>query len=160
MQFNKTRYLELLKKNDMLKNQNISLVYENRQEHLELLKYQILVEGQIYYANKKNYIEVIERYLNQRIDEDATRRFVSKFCDIFQSHNKKLLNIENQILKDEKKTLDQLEIHPNSMSFSDLTFQIVDSGENLTVDPDNVYGITFAQFSEIIQKNYLEMKKL
>jgi hypothetical protein len=79
---------------------------------------------------------------------------------MFQEDNKKLLKIENQILKDGRKRLDQLEIHPNSIHFSNLTFQILDCGENLTLDPENAYGITLSQFREIIKKNYLEMKKL
>lgn len=160
MTLNKTRYLELLEKNDTLKNQNISLIYENPLEHRELLEYQILVEGQIYFNNKTNYIKLIETHLNKIINETQTRQFFSQFREIFQDDNKKLLEIENQILKDGRKRLDQLEIHPNSISFSDLTFQIVDCGENLTLDPENTYGITLSQFREIIKKNYLEMKKL
>jgi hypothetical protein len=160
MTLNKTRYLELLEKNDTLKNQNISLIYENPLEHRELLEYQILVEGQIYFNNKTNYIKLIETHLNKIINETQTRQFFSQFREIFQDDNKKLLEIENQILKDGRKILDQLEIHPNSISFSDLTFQIVDCGENLTLDPENTYGITLSQFHEIIKKNYLEMKKL
>lgn len=160
MTLNKTRYLELLEKNDTLKNQNISLIYENPLEHRELLEYQILVEGQIYFNNKTNYIKLIETHLNKIINETQTRQFFSQFREMFQEDNKKLLEIENQILKDGRKRLDQLEIHPNSISFSDLTFQIVDCGENLTLDPENTYGITLSQFREIIKKNYLEMKKL
>jgi hypothetical protein len=152
--------MELLEKNEILKNQNISLVYENYKEHCELLGYQIIMEGQIYYANKKNYIKLIERYLNQSIDEDTTKGFVSKFCEIFQNDNKELVKIENKILKDGRKALDQLEIHPNSFYFSDLIFEIVESGEKLTFDPSNFYGISPEEFIEMIHKNYLEIKKI
>jgi hypothetical protein len=145
--FNKIRYLELLEKNNVLKNQNISLCYANSLEYDELLNYQILMEGEIYYSNKTNYIELIERYLNQSMDENGTRQFLVKFCQIFREDNKKLLEIENQILKNGKKRLNEIKMNiPNSSYFSDLIFEIYDSGEDLT--------------REIIQKNYLEMKKL
>jgi hypothetical protein len=160
MTLNKTRYLELLEKNDMLNNQKISLIYSNPLEHRELLEYQILVEGQIYFSNKTNYIKLIETHLNKIINETQTMQFFSQFREMFQEDNKKLLKIENQILKDGRKRLDELEIHQNSIHFSNLIFQIVDCGENLTLDPENAYGITLSQFREIIKKNYLEMKKL
>ena len=145
--FNKIRYLELLEKNNVLKNQNISLCYANSLEYDELLNYQILMEGEIYYSNKTNYIELIERYLNQSMDENGTIQFLVKFCQIFREDNKKLLEIENQILKNGKKRLNEIKMNiPNSSYFSDLIFEIYDSGEDLT--------------REIIQKNYLEMKKL
>jgi hypothetical protein len=105
------------------------------------------MEGEIYYSNKTNYIELIERYLNQSMDENGTRQFLVKFCQIFREDNKKLLEIENQILKNGKKRLNEIKMNiPNSSYFSDLIFEIYDSGEDLT--------------REIIQKNYLEMKKL
>jgi hypothetical protein len=124
MRLNKNRYFQLLQKNDMLKNQNISLLYDNPPEYCELVEYKRLVQGEMYYSNKSNYIQLIEKYLNQinqSIDKDATRRFMSKFCDIFQEDNKKLLEIENQILKDGRKRLDELAIHPNSICFSEKT---------------------------------------
>ena len=46
--FDKSRYIELLKKEETLKNQEISLLDENPKEHRELFSYKIILENQIY----------------------------------------------------------------------------------------------------------------
>jgi hypothetical protein len=51
--FDKTRYMELLKKDETLKNQEIYLVEENPKEDLKLLSYRVILENQIYYNRRK-----------------------------------------------------------------------------------------------------------
>lgn len=48
----KIRYIELLKKEETLKNQEISLLDENPKERRELFSYKIILENQIYYNRK------------------------------------------------------------------------------------------------------------
>jgi hypothetical protein len=160
IKLNPLRYFELLQKQETLKSQNISLVYENPKEHRELLAYQIIVEGDIYYKNKPQYIQLIENYLSQNLGEDETRLFVSKFVTIFRSDNQRLYSIEKEIITEGIQKLDALNIHPNSVEFSDLTFQIIEGGELLTFDSNNSCGITVSDFINLIQKNYLLMKNL
>ena len=54
--FEKTRYLELLKKNNFLKLRGTCLYDQNSEEGLELLSYGVILEHQIYYSHKSEYI--------------------------------------------------------------------------------------------------------
>ena len=65
--FDKTRYIELLKKEEFLKNEGRSLFNENREEDLELLSYSVILENQIYYNRKAEYIFLVEKYLREII---------------------------------------------------------------------------------------------
>jgi len=58
--FNKTQYIELLKKEEFLKNEGRFLFNENRDEDLELLSYGVILENQIYYNRKAEYIFLVE----------------------------------------------------------------------------------------------------
>jgi len=57
--FDKTEYIELLKKEELLKNQGTSLSNENPKEDSELLSYGIILENQIYYNRKAEYIFLV-----------------------------------------------------------------------------------------------------
>ena len=57
--FDKTWYIELLKKEEILKNEGTSLFNENREEDLELLSYGVILENQIYYNRKAEYIFLV-----------------------------------------------------------------------------------------------------
>jgi hypothetical protein len=52
LDFNKIRYIELLKKEETLKNQEIFFLDENPEERRELFSYKIILENQIYYKQK------------------------------------------------------------------------------------------------------------
>jgi hypothetical protein len=67
--FDKTRYIELLKKEEILKNEGTSLFNENRQEDLELLSYGAILENQIYYNRKAEYIFLVKEYLRENAVE-------------------------------------------------------------------------------------------
>ena len=73
--FDKTRYIELLKKKELLKNEGRSLFNENREEDLELLSYSVILENQIYYNQKAEYIFLVEKYLRENTSEDGARLF-------------------------------------------------------------------------------------
>ena len=57
--FDKTEYIELLKKEELLKNQGTSLSNENPKEDSKLLSYGIILENQIYYNRKAEYIFLV-----------------------------------------------------------------------------------------------------
>jgi hypothetical protein len=48
MNFDKIRYIQLLKKAETLKDEGTSLFDQNHDEDLELLSYQVRLESQIY----------------------------------------------------------------------------------------------------------------
>ena len=88
--FDKSRYIELLKKEETLKNEGISLLDENPKERRELFSYKIILENQIYYNRKAEYIFLVEEYLRENAGEDGARLFVLEFFKIFKKDNKAL----------------------------------------------------------------------
>ena len=86
--FDKSRYIELLKKEETLKNQEISFLDENPKESCELLSYKIILENQIYYNRKTEYIFLVEEYLRENAGEDGARLFLWEFFIIFKKDNK------------------------------------------------------------------------
>jgi hypothetical protein len=144
--FDKTRYIELLKKEEILRNEETSLFNENREEDVELLSYGVILENQIYYNRKVEYISLIEEYLRENAGKDGARLFVSEFFNIFKKDNKAL-----EILEQGIKRLATFCIDPKSTEFSALINQIVGSCEVLTFDSEDSYGITLDQFRDSIE---------
>ena len=156
--FDKTRYIELLKKEEFLKNEGTSLFNENREEDLELLSYGVILENQIYYNRKAEYIFLVKEYLRESAGEDEARLFVWKFFKIFKKDNKALKILEKEILQQGTQKLATFQIDPKSTKFSALVNQIVGSCEFLTFDPEDTYGMTLDQFRDSIQKIYLKIQ--
>ena len=156
--FDKTRYIELLKKKEFLKNEGTSLFNENREEDLELLSYGVILENQIYYNRKAEYIFLVEEYLRENAGEDGARLFVWEFFKIFKKDNKALKILEKEILQQGISKLATFWIDPKSTEFSALINQIVGSCEFLTFDPEDTYGMTLDQFRDSIQKIYLKIQ--
>ena len=156
--FDKTRYIELLKKEEFLKNEGRSLFNENREEDLELLSYGVILENQIYYNRKAEYIFLVKEYLRESAGEDEARLFVWKFFKIFKKDNKALKVLEKEILHQGIQKLATFQIDPKSTEFSALVNQIVGSCEFLTFDPEDTYGMTLDQFRDSIQKIYLKIQ--
>jgi len=156
--FDKSRYIELLKKEETLKNQEISLLDENPKERRELFSYKIILENQIYYNRKAEYIFLVEEYLRENAGEDGARLFVWEFFKIFKKDNKALKILEKEILQQGIPKLATFWIDPKSTEFSALINQIVGSCEFLTFDPEDTYGMTLDQFRDSIQKIYLKIQ--
>lgn len=157
--FDKTRYIELLKKEESLKNEGTSLFNENREEDLELLSYGVILENQIYYNRKAEYIFLVEEYLRENAGEDGARLFVWEFFKIFKKDNKVLKILEKEILQQGIQKLATFRIDPKSTEFSASVNQIVGSCEFLTFDPEDTYGMTLDQFRDSIQKIYFKIQK-
>ena len=65
---NQTRFLELLRKEEILKSENKSLYEVNKSEYSELTAYQILLSQQMCYENRFQYIDLIEKCLDGEIN--------------------------------------------------------------------------------------------
>ena len=74
--FDKTRYIKLSKKEEFLKNEGISLFNKNREEGLELLSYGVILENQICYNRKAGDIFLVKEYLRESSGKDGCRLFV------------------------------------------------------------------------------------
>jgi hypothetical protein len=156
MEYNidKPKYLKLLKTQEFLRNKNISFAFQDIKAYSELLKFQIIVEGDLYYKNKSQYFQLIEDYFNQTVGEDETKLFVFKFLNIFKKDNSLLLQFEREVLIEGIEKLEALKIHPNSVKFSELIFRIFERIEKFDSKTD------ISDFMLLIKQNYLEMTKL
>ena len=157
--FDKSRYIELLKKEETLKNQEISLLDENPKERRELFSYKIILENQIYYNRKAEYIFLVEEYLRENAGEDGARLFLWEFFNLFRKDNKALKILEKEILEQGIQKLATFWIDPKSTEFSALINQIVGLCEFLTFDPEDTYGITLDQFRDSIEKIFFKIQK-
>lgn len=149
--FDKTRSIELLKK------EGTSLFDENRGEEVELLSDGVILENQIYYNRKAEYVFLIKEYLRESAGKDGARLFVWEFFKIFKKDNKALKVLEKKILQQGIQKLATFQIDPKSTEFSALVNQIVGSCEFLTFDPKDTYAMTLDQFRDSIQKIYLKI---
>jgi hypothetical protein len=77
MEYDKARYLELLKQDESLKKKGIWLYEEDREAYLELLKYQVRLSDQKYWENRQNYFSVMTNFINGNLTaEDFTDEFL------------------------------------------------------------------------------------
>lgn len=152
MNFDKTRYIELLKK------EGTSLFNENREEDLELLSYGVILENQIYYNRKAEYIFLVEEYIRENAGEDGARLLVWEFFKIFKKDNEAFKILEKEILQQGIPKLATFWIDPKSTEFSALVNKIVCDCEFLTFDPEDTYGMTLDQFHDSIQKIYFKIQ--
>lgn len=63
--FDIDRYNELLEKETRLSQQNNSLIFENKDEFIELLSYGARVKNQISYERKEDYYYLISQYIEK-----------------------------------------------------------------------------------------------
>ena len=155
MEFDKNRYVELLKKQEILRNQRTSFVIENHEEEdRELSPYNITLENQNYYNHKVEYISLVEEYLRENTGKDGAVLFRWEFFTLFRKDNKAL-----EILQEGPQRLANFSIDPKSREFSALINQIANDCEFLTFDPEDSYGMTLDQFRDSIEKIFLKMQK-
>ena len=95
--FNVSRYCELLKKEEILKEQNKFLFDEL--DYDELLSCERSVYCQIYFDQKSDYLSLIEKYLNTIISPE---KFRARFLEMVEQDRKKA----EKILQDFKQLSD------------------------------------------------------
>jgi hypothetical protein len=154
--FDTSRYLQLLKQRKFLREQGESL---NDEEFNEFLSYGIILENQIYYNQKDEYIGLVAKYLNTKKSKIAAQFFVADFNTIFQKDNKALDLFEEEILQEGPQILDTFSIHPKSEDFSIFIEDMVGLCEFLTFDKENHDGITLDQFHDYLEKLFVELQE-
>lgn len=88
-----------------------------------MLSYGIILENQIYYNRKAEYIFLVEEYLRENAGKDGAHLFVSEFFKIFKKDNKALKAFEKEILEQGIQKLATFQIDPKSTEFSALVNQ-------------------------------------
>ena len=51
-----------------MESENNSLYFDNKEKYKELLSYKIIVENQIFYSRRHDYISLIKKYRTNEID--------------------------------------------------------------------------------------------
>ena len=153
IKFDKVRFNELLKKKALCQ------LVENSKEEFELLSYGIMLENQIYYNRKAEYIYLVEEYLKENGGEAGARMFQWDFCTLFKEDNQAVEIFEKEILEEGSGKLENFEIDSKSKEFSVLINDIFGSCEFLTFNPEDSSGITVEEFKSEVEKTFLEMKK-
>lgn len=144
------RYKELLEKESRLNKQNSSLIYENREEFLELLSYPARVQNQIAYERRNDYYSLISKYIQQILTLDEFR------WEFIQMETRE--GADTSAIRDDLEQLAAFSVDSKADEFSSLTNQL---SEDVSVaeefGPED--GISDAQFHDSIQKTYLKMQK-
>lgn len=70
MKYNQKRHIELLKRSQDLKKQRKNIFIENQKEGLELSEYNIAVEEQIFWTNRREFFLVMKDFLDNIINFD------------------------------------------------------------------------------------------
>ena len=107
MKYNYQKYIELLKYDDLLRQQNKSLKNEDELKYLELENYSVQINEHLHWSQKYDYSELIKDFLSFKING---KTFDSKFCSMVEAIEKKyhLVTKNYEMLRN---------IKPNSISF-------------------------------------------
>lgn len=135
----KSRFFELIDQGEM--------IYDKKSEYRELLDYQIILQDQIFYANRFQYINLIKNYIDGGINCYAFQ------WDFFELHQEHMKIFDNLI-----KNLNQ----SSSITFStDSKIKHVSLLINEMVDFCEFLdeGVTEERFDKEIKKIYKDMQK-
>lgn len=148
--FNVSRYRELLKKKDILEEQN-KFLFDDA-DYFELLSCQAIVYRQIYFSRKSDYCSLIMYYLNTTI---LPHKFRARFLEMVKQDDEKA----EKILQDFKQ-LSSFSIDVNLGGFSSLFGQISDKClQAFEFGPeDDGYGIPEDEFRNSIEKIYFQLE--
>ena len=106
---NQTRFLELLRKEEVLKSENKSLYEVDKSEYSELTAYQILLSQQICYENRFQYIDLVKKCLDGEINCYALQ------WDFFEIYQNDMEHLDKLIKKITQSGIDsEMNFYTNS----------------------------------------------
>ena len=106
---NQTRFLELLRKEEVLKSENKSWYEVDKSEYSELTAYQILLSQQICYENRFQYIDLVKKCLDGKINCYAFQ------WDFFEISRNDMKTLEKLIKKVSRSGIDgEMNFHTDS----------------------------------------------
>ena len=148
--FDIDRYNELLKKEKHLSKQSNSLIFENKDEWVELLSYGARVENQISYERKKEYYSLISQYIEKVLTPPV---FQSKFLEMEKEDAKAAKMITNDF-----KQLAIFSVDLKAVEFSSLIGEISDISM-LAREFGPEEGISDQKFRKSIKKTFFQMQE-
>jgi hypothetical protein len=148
--FDMDRYNELLEKEKRLSQQSNSLIFENKDEFIELLSYGAHVESQISYKRKREYYSLISEYIEKVFTPQI---FQWKFLKMEKEDAKAAKMITNDF-----KQLAIFSVDLKAVEFSSLIEEISDvSMVAKEFGPEK--GISDQKFRKSIEKTFFQMQK-
>ena len=148
--FDMDRYNELLEKEKSLSQQSNSLIFENKDEFIELLSYGARVENQIYYERKEDYYSLISQYIEKVVTPPI---FQSEFLKMEKEDAKTAKMITNDF-----KQLVSFSVDLKAVEFSSLIGEISNiSMVACEFSPEE--GISDQKFRKSIEKTFLQMQE-
>lgn len=148
---NKTRFLELLRKEKALNVENRSLYEVKKSEYSELTSYQIVLQKQICYQNRFQYIDLVKKCLDGEINCYALQ------WDFFEIYQNDMKTLDKWIKKVSRSGIDgKMNFHTDSKIenfFSLLDDQLVPMCDFL----DD--GLSEKSFYHKLEQVYSEMLK-
>jgi hypothetical protein len=148
--FDMDRYNELLEKEKRLSQQSNSLIFENKDEFIELLSYGARVENQISYKRKREYYSLISEYIEKVF---TPQRFQREFLKMEKEDAKAAKMITNDF-----KQLAIFSVDLKAVEFSSLIEEISDvSMVAQEFGPEE--GISDQKFRKSIEKTFLQMQE-
>lgn len=148
---NQTRFLELLRKEEVLESENKSLYEVDKSEYSELTSYRIVLQEQIYYENRFQYIDLVKKCLDGEINCYALQ------WDFFEIYQNDMKTLDKLIKKVSRSGIDgEMNFHTDSKieNFSSL---IDDQLVPLCDFLDD--GLSEESFYHKLEQVYFEMLK-
>jgi hypothetical protein len=149
MKFNVVKYKELLMKAESSK--KTGKAYFEDPEVLELLNYKASVHLQVLYKEKTKYLELIQKYFDERI-------FPNEFRNKYLEISKKSMEKTDKILKNFDE-LSNFWIEPGKEKLSSLLDEIHEACQCIIEFGIDDAGISEDGFRNLLQKVILEMQK-
>ena len=155
--FDKIRYIDLLKKQDMLRNEGRFL---DDQEDSELLNYGCILQCQIFYNRRTEYVSFLQEYLRYNPSgEDEANLFRFEFFHIYRKDLKLTKTLTQEIIDKGLSVFPTFLLDSKAEGFDALINQIISACEALTFDPEETYGFFSDKFADFIRRILSEMEK-
>ena len=151
---NKQEFFKLLKYSNELKKNNKSLFKENPEKSIKLSRFLSIIEENLHLRQKDKYIELMEIFLNNKIDaENFSFYFIAKHDNINQTlremqqnFEKKFDELSNLLIENKNK---KCQIGMSLMSMYDHCDDFDPNSNSLITDEENLRNYAKILLSEL-----------
>ena len=147
--FDTDRYNELLEKEKRLSQENNSLIFENKNEFIELLSYGARVKDQISYERNQDYYSLISQYIDKVVTAPI---FQSEFLKMEKEDAKAA-----KIITDDFKQLARFSVDLKAVEFSSL-IEGISEVCMVACEFGPEEGISDQKFRKSIEKTFLQIQ--
>ena len=167
MKFDKDKCLKLLKERKSLQNEGKSLRDYDKAKHDELLSYLIMIDDQIFWESRKEYVQILDLLVSKKITLD---QLFKQFCGL-RGSNLRSARMWKEKLEEEafvvfpKSTEINIQVNPKSCGFTKIIsylhtlVDICDPNVTLEVNLKQpellLYGISEEYLRLIIEEDFL-----